>query len=108
MNHYILKEMEHGILMREIRSHYDPIYRYDQFGMNEPQPLAYNNFMFVFICLGMGIITSLTLALYEKIHAVGIDTAMRRVNIMRFRQIVLANHLQCGLALERGRNFSLK
>ena len=72
MNHYILKEMEHGILMHEIRSHYDPIYRYDQFGMNEPQPLAYNNFMFVFICLGMGIMTSLTLALYEKISAIGI------------------------------------
>ena len=72
MNHYLLKEMEHGILMREIRSHYDPIYRYDQFGMNEPQPLAYNNFMFVFICLGMGIITSLTMALYEKIHAMAI------------------------------------
>ena len=72
MNHYILKEAEHGILMHEIRSHYDPIYRYDQFGMNEPEPLAYNNFMFVFICLGMGIMTSLTLALYEKISAIGI------------------------------------
>ena len=76
MNHYILKEMEHGILMHEIRSHFDPIYRYDQFGMNEPQPLAYNNFMFVFICLGMGIIISLTFAFYEKIHDVGMRRFM--------------------------------
>ena len=76
MNHFILKEMEHGILMHEIRSHFDPIYRYEQFGMNEPQPLAYNNFMFVFICLGMGMIASLTLALYEKIHAMGMRRFM--------------------------------
>ena len=69
MNHYILKEMEHGILMREIRSFFDPIYRDEQVGINEPQSLAFNNIMFVFICLGLGIVISLSMAISEKMYA---------------------------------------
>ena len=67
-NHYILKEKEHGIVMREYRNYHMPLYVNEKFGMNEPQPLAYNNVMFVFMCLGMGIVISMSLALVEKIH----------------------------------------
>ena len=64
-NHYLLKEMEHGINMREIRSLQNLFHRNKQFEMAEPQPLGNNNVMFLFILLGLGITLSMTMTIVE-------------------------------------------
>ena len=64
-NHYLLKEMEYGINMREARKLQSIFYRDEQFGMAEPQPLGKNNVMFLFLLLGLGISVSATAAILE-------------------------------------------
>ena len=64
-NHYLLKEMEHGINMRETRNLQSIYHRNKDFEMPEPQPLGNNNVMFLFILLGLGITMSVTMAIFE-------------------------------------------
>ena len=64
-NHYILKEMEHGINTREMRTFQSMFHRNEQFAMPEPQPLGNNNVMFLFILLGLGITSSVTITIFE-------------------------------------------
>ena len=78
MNYFILKEMEHGILMREMRNYFMPLYTNENFEMVEPQPLSNNNTMFVFICLGVGIIISLSLAILENTYLFMVSLQTRR------------------------------
>ena len=75
-NHYLLKEIEHGINRREIHN-LQSIYRRNmQFEMPEPQPLGSNNVMFLFILLGFGVAMSITKYLFEA--AVGSCTKLSR------------------------------
>ena len=67
LNHYLLKEMEHGILYRLKRRYYGALYVKEQFDMSEPQPLGYGNVIFTFACLGIGMLTSLGIAMVELI-----------------------------------------
>ena len=66
-NHYILKEMEHGLNMRASRSLQSIFHVNQQFEMPEPQPLGSNNVMFLFILLGLGIISSMTMTICEVV-----------------------------------------
>ena len=66
-NHYLLKEMESGLNMRARRSLQNSFYVNEQFEMPEPQPLGSNNVMFLFILLGLGLITSVTVSVYELV-----------------------------------------
>ena len=67
LNYYLLKEIEHGIVYRLKRNYYKPLYIKEQFGMSEPQPLGYGNVIFTFACLGIGMSTSLGIAMVELI-----------------------------------------
>ena len=67
LNHYLLKEIEHGIIYRLKRRFYKALYVKEQFGMSEPQPLGYENVIFTFACLGVGMSTSLGIAMVELI-----------------------------------------
>ena len=67
LNHYLLKEIEHGIMYRLKRRYYNALYVKEQFSMSEPQPLGYENVMFTFACLGIGMSTSLSIAMVELI-----------------------------------------
>ena len=64
-NHYLLKELEHGINMREIRKLTSIFYKNELFSMAEPQPLGGNNVMFLFSLLGLGIFVSVTVTILE-------------------------------------------
>ena len=68
VNYNILKAIEHGFWSREHREFHIRLHVNQQVGMREPQPLAYHNVMFVFICLLMGIVISMTLAMTEKVQ----------------------------------------
>ena len=65
LNHYILREMEHGIIMREARKLQNNFYTNEVFSMDEPQPMGGNNVMFLFSLLGLGISASVTAAILE-------------------------------------------
>ena len=54
--------MENGILDRLFKYYHRDMYTKEQFGMTEPQPLSYGNVIFLFICLGTGVIASLIIA----------------------------------------------
>ena len=67
LNYYILKGMENGILDRLFKYYHRDMYTKEQFGMTEPQPLSYGNVIFLFICLGSGVIASFIIAGAELI-----------------------------------------
>ena len=64
-NYYLLKAYEHGILKKIHRKYHMHQHVNEQFGMPEPQPLSWNNVMFPLVCLGIGIVTSATVAAAE-------------------------------------------
>ena len=64
-NHYILKAHETGLFKRFFRKHYMNLFTKENYEMVEPQPLGFNNVMFLFIVLAVGICLSVTLALTE-------------------------------------------
>ena len=66
-NHYLLKEFEHGIINRLRRKYYVDLYVHKQFGMSEPQPLGYENVIFTFACLAIGMVASMVIATVEYI-----------------------------------------
>ena len=68
LNYYLLKEIEHGIMHRLDRRWYRAKYVKEQFGISEPQPLGYENVIFTFACLGIGILISLGMTFAELIH----------------------------------------
>ena len=68
-NHHLLKQFEHGIMSRVTRDHHMFKYTKERFGMPDALPLAYNNLMFTFMCLGLGVVASLLIASLEKIIA---------------------------------------
>ena len=64
-NHYILKELEHGINKMIYRRYHPHFYTNEHFGLPEPLPLGYQNVLFPFIFLGLGSVASLAIALVE-------------------------------------------
>ena len=68
-NHYILKQIEHGILKRLHRQYYTRLneYRMQNSGIGEAQPLSINNVLFLFICLATGILASIAITIIEFI-----------------------------------------
>ena len=64
-NYYILKEYEHGILKRLFRTNYGGLFTREQFSINEPQALGFENVLFTFSCLAVGVIASLGIATVE-------------------------------------------
>ena len=69
-NHYILKEMEYGISKRLYRKYYSDLSAKEHFGMPEPQPLGYENVIFTFLCLGIGVAISLCVVIMEVYVAI--------------------------------------
>ena len=61
--HYILKTMESGLLRKNHLKHFADLFVKDNFEMIEP--LGYNNVMFPFICLGVGICLSFAKVIAE-------------------------------------------
>ena len=66
-NHYILKGLEHGIMKRIYKKHHMSFFTNELFGMTEPQALGFNNVLFPFLCLGLGIFVSVGIATVEFI-----------------------------------------
>ena len=64
-NHYILRAYESGFYARLFRYQYADIYTKENFEMTEPQALGYDNIMFCFICLVVGIGLAITAVLVE-------------------------------------------
>ena len=64
-NYYILKQYEHGLRRKNLKSLWSDYLRNENFGINEAYPLALNNVMFPFIWLMGGIFTTLTIAAME-------------------------------------------
>ena len=54
-NHYILKGLEHGVYKRIYQRIHADLYTNEQFDMAEPLPLGYDNVVFAFMCLAMGV-----------------------------------------------------
>ena len=54
-NHYILKGLEHGVYKRIYQRIHADLYTNEQFDMAEPLPLGYDNVVFAFMCLALGI-----------------------------------------------------
>ena len=66
-NHYLLKEMEHGIIKRLYRNYHIGLFVDEEFGMSEAQPLGINNVMFPFVSLAIGGFVSVVMALMEYV-----------------------------------------
>ena len=66
-NHYILKGMETGVIMRLFHNYVIDLHTKENFEMIEAPPLGYENVMFCYICLVIGIIVSLLLSSLEFI-----------------------------------------
>ena len=64
-NHYILKAIESGCFKRQYHNHLMALYTKENFEMMEAQPLGYENVMFCFICLAVGIFASLFQGMME-------------------------------------------
>ena len=88
-NHYILKAIESGCFKRQYHNHLMALYTKENFEMMEAQPLGYENVMFCFICLAVGIFASLFQGMMEfmmkKLAKSGtrglISTAQGRIRI---------------------------
>ena len=70
LNYYLLKEMESGLWWREYQEYHKHLHVNQQVGMIEPLPLAYNNVLFLFTCLLMGMVIATTLAVTEKMRRI--------------------------------------
>ena len=69
-NHYFLQGMERGFLRRLYRfNNFEELFNKESFEMMEPQPLGFNNVMFCFIILGLGVCLSTVLASTELIKS---------------------------------------
>ena len=66
-NHYITKQYEHGILHRLFQAYHTELLTKEQFSISEPQPLRYENVVFPFTCLVLGVTASLWIAIVEMI-----------------------------------------
>ena len=66
-NHYLLKEMEHGIIKRLYRNCHIGLFVDEEFGMSEAQPLGINNVMFPFVSLAIGGFASVVMAWMEYV-----------------------------------------
>ena len=64
-DHYLLKEMESGVLKRFFERRWAS--PEENFEMMEPQPLGFSNVLFCFIFLGFGILLSIVCATIELI-----------------------------------------
>ena len=72
-NHYLLKELEHGIQNKIFRK--KPTAK---IGLSEPEPLAIMNVMFPFSCLGFCMIVSLVMAAVEFLMVFLVARVKRR------------------------------
>ena len=68
-NHYILRGIESGCFKKLFSNYYVYHFAKENFEMIEPQPLGYDNVMFCFACLAVGIILSVIECLLELIVA---------------------------------------
>ena len=68
-NHYIMKEMESGFLKRLFYKYHGDLFTKERFEMVEPQPLGFNNVMFCFIMLALGICLSIVIVMMELINS---------------------------------------
>ena len=66
-NHYLQKQLEHGINRRLYRKYHNSLYVHKEFGMAEPQALGYENVIFPFTLLGSSIATSILMAMIERL-----------------------------------------
>ena len=66
-NHYILKGLETVLIKRLEHILYNAFYIQENYEMVEPQPLGFNNVMFCFICLAIGICLSIIKVIMELI-----------------------------------------
>ena len=63
-NYYVLKAIEHGII-RKIETTWEDQLTEKKIGINEPQPLGYENVTFLFVFLGSGVFASIFIGLME-------------------------------------------
>ena len=66
-NHYILKGKETGFLDWLHRRYYVDLFTKENFELKEPQSLAFNNVMFCFSFIAMGVCSSVAIAIVEHL-----------------------------------------
>ena len=64
-NHYIIKGHESGFLKRLFRVYHNDLFIKTVYEMVEPEPLGFNNVVFCFSCLAVGICLAITKAIFE-------------------------------------------
>ena len=64
-NHYMLRGYESGFIARNFKDHHSHFFTNENYEMIEPQPLRFNNVMFCFIFLSLGICFSISIVLFE-------------------------------------------
>ena len=67
-NYFLMKQKEHGIAARLFRKYHMPLYTNEQFGLIEPKPLGFKDVMTLFILLGLGMLSSLSVACVEMLR----------------------------------------
>ena len=67
-NYFLMKQNEHGISSRLFRKYNMPLYINEQFGLIEPKSLGYKDVMFLFMLLGSGMLSSLSIAWVEMLR----------------------------------------
>ena len=66
-NHYILKEIESGYLRRLYLKYHAPLFTRENYETMDAQPLRFQNVMFCFVLLGVGVCFSIAKAMMEFI-----------------------------------------
>ena len=64
-NHYIIKGHETGFFNRLFRTYHNDLYIKTVFEMVEPEPLGFNNVVFCYSCLAIGICLAIITATFE-------------------------------------------
>ena len=71
--------MEHGIARRLFRKYHLRMFVNEQFGISETPPLGYENVIFTFACLMLGVGASMVIAVLEA--SVQISKQRNRVGV---------------------------
>ena len=64
-NYYIMKQHEHGLIRRNYRHWYPDYFTNEQYGMSDPYPLTWDNVIFLFYLLAVGMPVSIAVAMME-------------------------------------------
>ena len=94
-NYFLMKQNEHGISSRLFRKYHMPLYINEQFGLIEPKSLGYKDVMFLFILLGSGMLSSLSIAWVEMLRKKYRSKSHAKKKMASQIQIQMGNYWYC-------------